>query len=230
VLRSPVLLAARLVPGGLQGEQARSFEPALHVGELLLDHLEGADGRAEGLALAGVGERGLVGGARDADRLRRDADAAGVEHGHRDREALALGAEPVPDRHLVVHELDLAGGRGADAELGLGLAADEAGLVAVEDEGADALGLLPRVGHREHHHVVRDRARGDPGLLAVDDVVAAILRQDCARAHVRGIRPRLRLGQAVAADGLAGGHGRDEPLSSAPRCRTPGCRARRGSC
>ena len=37
-------------------------------------------------------------------------------------------------RHAVVVELDLAGGRGADPELGLGLAAVEARQLGVDDE------------------------------------------------------------------------------------------------
>ena len=73
-----------------------------------------------------VGQRRLVRGARDADRLRGDADAAGVEHAHRDLEAVAFLAQHVFGRADVVGELDLAGRRGADAELGFGLAAMEA--------------------------------------------------------------------------------------------------------
>mgnify|MGYP000470566518 CR=1 FL=1 len=59
-----------LVPGRAPGEQARRVEPHPHVGQLGLDHLEAADRRTEGLAFPGVGEGGVVGRARDADRLR----------------------------------------------------------------------------------------------------------------------------------------------------------------
>ena len=58
---------------------------------------------------------------------RGDADAAGVEHAHRDLEAVAFLAQHLVGLDHVVGELDLAGGRGADAQLGLGLAAVEAG-------------------------------------------------------------------------------------------------------
>src|SRR5690606_40226182 len=86
----------------------------------------------EGLALLHVGQGGLVGGAGDADGLAGDADAAGVEHAHGDLEALPFFAQHLLRRDHVVLELDLAGGGGADAELGLGLAAVEAGLGGID--------------------------------------------------------------------------------------------------
>jgi hypothetical protein len=60
------------------------------VGEHPLDRLEIADGLAELLALLGVVDGLLERGRRDADRLRRDADAPAVERHHRDLEALVL--------------------------------------------------------------------------------------------------------------------------------------------
>src|SRR3546814_13215827 len=82
----------------------------------LLDHLERADRLAEGLALAHVLQAGLVGGAGDADGLGCDADATGVEYAHGDLEAVAFLAQHPVGLHDVGGELDLAGGRGADAE------------------------------------------------------------------------------------------------------------------
>src|SRR3546814_16551666 len=63
--------------------------------------------------------------------------------------------------HDVVGELDLAGGRGADAELGLGLAAVEALARGVDQERGDPACGLVRVGHREQRDVLRHRAGGD---------------------------------------------------------------------
>src|SRR5690606_29773421 len=72
-------LALALHPGRAQRQQQGRVELALHVGDLGLGHLEGADRRAEGLALLHVLDGGLVGRAGDADGLRRDADAARSE-------------------------------------------------------------------------------------------------------------------------------------------------------
>src|SRR3546814_10050491 len=52
--------------------------------------------------------------------LRGDADATGVEHAHGDLEAVAFLAQDLVGLDHVIVELDLAGGRSADAELGLG--------------------------------------------------------------------------------------------------------------
>src|SRR3546814_13946852 len=82
-------------------------------------------------------QAGLVGGAGDADGLGCDADATGVEYAHGDLEAVAFLAQHLVGLHDVVGELDLAGGRGADAELGLGLAAVEAPARGVDQECGD---------------------------------------------------------------------------------------------
>src|SRR5690606_36897019 len=112
--------APRLILGErcAQGQQECGVEPALHVRYLGLDHLEAADRLAERLALARVVERGLVRRARKPDRLRCDADAARIEHAHRDLEALALFTDLVVRGNAAVAELDLAGCRCADAEFG----------------------------------------------------------------------------------------------------------------
>ena len=54
-------------------------------------------------------------GPRDADGLAGDADTAGIQHAHGDLEALAFLAQHVFRADHVVGELDLAGGRSADA-------------------------------------------------------------------------------------------------------------------
>ena len=201
-----VLLGFALGPGRAQGQQGRRIQLALHVGDLGLGHLERADRCAEGLAVARPLQGGLVRGTGDADRLRGDADASGIEHAHRDREALAFFAQQVFLRQHVVGELDLAGGRGADAELRLGLAGVEARQLGVDDEGRHALGADARRGDREQHDVARHRTGGDPALLAVDDPVAVRVPGGTG-VHGRGIGARLRLGQCIGTDRLAGGDG-----------------------
>ena len=64
---------------------------------------------AEGFALAGIGARGLEGGARHAGGLRGDADAAGFEVGERNAIALAFLAEHGVRADDAILEGDLAG-------------------------------------------------------------------------------------------------------------------------
>ncbi|KAG1083383.1 hypothetical protein G6F40_014785 [Rhizopus arrhizus] len=161
-------LALALHPCRAQGQQQGCIQLALHVGDLGLGHLESTDGRAKGLALLHVFQGRFIGGPCDADGLRGNADAAGVEHAHGDLEALALLAQHIIGRGHVVVELDLAGGRSTDAQLRFGLATTEAGRVGIDDEGSDATRALVRLAHREQHDVLGHRAGGDPALLAPD--------------------------------------------------------------
>src|SRR5690606_6829849 len=161
--------------------------------------------RAERVAFPGIRERGVIGGLRDAERLGRDADAAGVQHRHRDAEALTFLAEPVLDRAAVVVQLDLAGRGCADAELRLRFAAYEPRLLRVDDERADARVFARALGAGEQDDVARHRPGRDPGFLAVDDVMRAVRRQHRPRAHRGGIRARLRLRERVGTVHLARG-------------------------
>ena len=79
--------------GGAIREQPRRFDPRRDVGQLPLDRLERRDRLAELLALLRVAQRRLVGALRQADRQRRDPDAAAVEHLQRVDEALPFLAE-----------------------------------------------------------------------------------------------------------------------------------------
>ena len=72
---------------------------------------------AEARPLARIGERRVERRARHADRLRRDADAPGLEIRERDPVALALAPQQVRRRHPAVLEDDLRGVGRALAEL-----------------------------------------------------------------------------------------------------------------
>src|SRR5690606_33280186 len=159
---APARLGA--IPRRLVNEQPRRLDAHLHVGDLRLDGLERADRRAERVAFPGIRERGVIGGLRDAERLGRDADAAGVQHRHRDAEALTFLAEPVLDRAAVVVQLDLAGRGCADAELRLRFAAYEPRLLRVDDERADARVFARALGAGEQDDVARHRPGRDPGF------------------------------------------------------------------
>ena len=179
-------LGAFLGQRGVVDHQARGFDARLHVGQLEGDALELADLLPEGFAFTRVFERGFVGGLGDPQRLRADADAPHIQHGHGDLEALAFFAETVLDRDAAIFEQDFAGGRGADAQLGLLLAAAVAGRVRRDDEGGDALLLFLGIGHHENHDVIGHRTARDPGLASVQDVMIAI--PDRAGAHRARVR------------------------------------------
>src|SRR6185437_15872994 len=97
-------------------------------------------------------------GARHADRLRGDADAAALEVGKRDGIALPLLPQPGVERQAAILQHDRRGVRGAQAELLLLPGDDEAGRVAGDQEGADAALALVRIGDREDD--------GKPGAAA----------------------------------------------------------------
>ncbi len=193
------LLPLPFQPRGAQRQQQRCIQLALHVGDLGLGHLERADRRAECLALLDVGQRGLISRTCNPDRLRGNTDAPGVQNAHRSLEALAFHAQHFIGLRNVIGKLDFAGGRGANAELGLGLAAMKTGAIGVDHERSDAARTLVRLGHCKQDDVLGHRAGGDPALLAVDEE-AAIGLLDRAAAHCRGIRAGLRLGQRERTD------------------------------
>ena len=87
-----------------------------------LDALKLGDRLAELLALLGVGDGVVERAAGQADHLRADPDAAFVQRLDGDLVALADLAEHVCLRHAAVVQDQLAGGRGAEAQLVLFLA------------------------------------------------------------------------------------------------------------
>src|SRR5690606_28749187 len=93
-----------------------------HLGDLPLDGLKVGDGAAELLALLRILHRRFEARATDADRLRRDADAAAVERVHRDVEALAFLAEQRRRGNTNVLEQDLGRRRATNPGLLLGFA------------------------------------------------------------------------------------------------------------
>ena len=144
--RAPPGLGPLLRHRRLVDQEPRRLDARLHVRDLESGALELADLLTEGLALAGIRHAGLVGRLGDAQCLRRNADAPGIQNGHGDLEALAFFAQACRGRHAAVLEEQLAGGRGSNAQLRLLLAAAEARRISrVDQEGADALLLQLRV-------------------------------------------------------------------------------------
>jgi xanthine dehydrogenase iron-sulfur cluster and FAD-binding subunit A len=100
--------------------------------------------------------------------------------------------------HEALVEGDLRGGQGPDAHL-VDLAADDEALEGFLDEEDGQLLLLAGLG--EDGEEVGHRRRGDPGLLAVDDIAAV----DLLRRGGDGVEvgAGVRLGHADGADLLA---------------------------
>ena len=103
------------------------------------------------LALLGIERRRLEGGARHADRLRRDADASAFEIGERDPVALALLAEQQVRRELELLEDDLRVSEARCPSLVLELRDPPARPLGRHDEGADALLAGAGIGDGEDH-------------------------------------------------------------------------------
>ena len=176
-------------PGGLVGNEAHAVDVGDHVGGLVLDGLEGADGAAELDALLGV-----VDG--DLEVLLGEADEVGVLEIHGD--VAAAHARLGIDGHDVL---------GSDADvveddLGLLVAGDgleevdlHAGLVAGDDEvGEPAIG-----GIRDDVQVVGHVGVGHEELRATEHVAVAV---GAGGEGVAGAVPAARfLGDCVGVDG-----------------------------
>lgn len=144
-------------------------------------------------------------------QLGRDRHAALGEGGHGDGEALALGAEQGGGRDADVLQDQLGGGLAAQAELAVDRAAGEAGGVRGDEEGGDALVTRGVIGAGEQQDDIGPGAVGDEHLGAVHDVVVAVA--DRAGGEVSGVGAGARLGEAEAAERLAGGEpGQPRPL------------------
>ena len=143
------------------------------MGELEADHRVLDKLLAESAALVGVLDRLLVAHAREAQALDDDADALVVEVGHDDPEALVLLADQVLDGHLDVLKGDVGGAGGPDA-LAVHAAGGHAGEVTLDEKQRNAV-HAGAAGAHGSSKVVGPDAVGDPLLLAVDNVVLAVL-------------------------------------------------------
>ena len=199
-----------LLPSGFAREQARGVNFRGHICEHELDGLEIGDGLAEGHTLLRIFQRFLKRALGNPHGLRGNADAPAVERGERDLVAFALGADSVLDGYFAVGEGKLDAGRGVDAEFLLFFADFEARRAALDHQRGDALFAFWRVRIYIDDRGVSGAAVGDPGLRAVHDVAVAFAH-GMGRER-RGIRPRLRLGEGVAADFFAAREGRQQPL------------------
>jgi hypothetical protein len=126
-----------------------------------------------------------------------DQRARVVEGLHGDLEALALAAEQVLGGNLDVLEGDAAGVARPLPHVVLLLADGDTGRLGVDDEAAHALVAGVRVGLGEHEEPRGVAGAGDPHLLAVEDVLVALL--DGRGLDRSNVGAGVRLGDAVGA-------------------------------
>src|SRR5258706_2447653 len=97
-------------------EGARGLQLRVHVGDLALHELEGADGLAELFALVHVGEDHVHRRLHDAERSAREHAALGIEAAHQHARSAVHFAEHVLGGNLAILEHELASGRAAHAQ------------------------------------------------------------------------------------------------------------------
>ena len=120
-------------------------------------------------------------------------DAGLVEGVHEAVEALALLAQQAVGRDRAVLQEHLGVDDGALAHLAHRLAEGDARVGLLDHEGGDALGAGAGSDGREDHVVLGDAAVGDPGLLAVQDVV--VTGAHGGGGHGGGVRADAGLGR-----------------------------------
>src|SRR5258706_2570475 len=161
---------------GAIAESARGLQPGVHVGELALHQLEGADRLSELLALVHVRQHEVHRGLHDAERPAGEHGALGVEPFHQHARAAVHFAQHVLRGDLAVLEHELAGVGAAHAEL-VELLRGRVTLHALLDhEGGHRLrALVLRGGAHVYDQNIGIRPVGDPHLRAVGDPALALL-------------------------------------------------------
>ncbi len=109
---------------------------------------------------------------------------------------MAFLADQVFNRHPAIVEMQGRGIGCPPAHL-LEFCARQAGRIALDQEQADAGGALAAGAHR-NRQIIRPHARGDEGLLAVDDVMVAVAPSP--RAQIGDVGAAARLGDGECGD------------------------------
>ncbi len=192
----------------VHNQQTRCLNARRHVREHPLNRLELADLGAERLAFFRVCDTRFVRRLRDAERLRRNADASRVEHAHRDLEPISVFAEHCGCRRAIIFVRDFAGRACANAEFGFCLADDETREFGIHEEARRAAMFQLWLRGGEQDDEIGDGTARDPGLAPVDDVGIAVAHG--AHFHVAGVTARLRFGQGERAQFFPGRNGNQE--------------------
>ncbi|MCY1432089.1 hypothetical protein D9M71_480760 [compost metagenome] len=153
-----------------------------------------------------VRQRRLERGAGNAQGLGSNTDAAAFQVGQGNGQALATFAKDIGGGDAAIVEGDRAGVGGADAHLVLATVDLEARVVGGYQERRQALFAQLRVGHCEDDRQPGTAGVADELLGAIDHPLA--IHQFGTGAQVVRFGASLGLGQAEAADHLAGGQAR----------------------
>mmetsp|Transcript_107946 Transcript_107946/g.300101 ORF Transcript_107946/g.300101 Transcript_107946/m.300101 type:complete len:273 (+) Transcript_107946:390-1208(+) len=183
--------AALLQPRRVVHQEPRGLDFHPRPGVLELHALEVRHRPAELLPRANVPQRIVVGALGEANHLGADADAALVEEADGHLIPLADLAQHRARGHATGVEVQLAGRRGADAQLVLLLADLQAGVVALHHKSRDAAVRFRRIGIGEDDEEPRLHGVGDPALAPLENPVAAVLPGP--RLQREGVRAALRL-------------------------------------
>src|SRR3569833_1103808 len=193
-------LSGLLEPSAVQRDQTRLPQGDLHPGERLLGELEPRDRLAELLTRDRVRDRRLVTRPPGAQRAPDDPVPRLGQAAQRPAQPPGL-RQHRRRRHPYVLQGQLRGHRGAQRQLLVDVPCREPTCAALHEEAAD-----PVVRTRPDDRDVGHRAVRDPHLGAVQHPVRALALG--VRTHVRRVRAVGGLGQAEAAERLAGGHPR----------------------
>ena len=189
-----VVLDAAVDEAGRQvGHRLEAEEVGDHPADLVLDHVEVGERRAELAAVLDVVDGQVDEALGQADRPRPEREPPVVEDLHGDPEAVARLAEEVLRRHPHVVEAQAAQVVAAQAHRVVALADLEALHVGGDDE-RDVLVLAVDLGAGEGHERRGARAVADVALLAVQDPRAVGLELG-AGLDVEGVGARARLGE-----------------------------------
>ena len=172
-----------------------------HVGDLALHQLERADGFAELLALAHIGQHYVKARLHDAERPRRQHGAFVVEPAHQHGDAAIEPAHDVFFRNFAILEHQFASVRAAHAHLVELLPRAETLYAALDQKRGDPARASAGIGLCVYNQSIRVRRVGDPELGSVEHIaIAALLR---AQLHADDIRARARFAHRQRADMLA---------------------------
>lgn len=176
--------------------RVRGLDLAGHVGELETDDRVLDELLAERAALVRVLDALLVADAAEADALDDDADTLVVEVGHDDLEALVLLADEVLDGDFDVLEGHV-GSTGAPDTLAVHSSGAHATLLTLNQQDGDTVHAFAASSHGGGEVVGPDTV-GNPLLLAVDNVVLAILGQLGLAGQVGDVATSIRFGDGQA--------------------------------
>ncbi len=185
-----------------------------------------ASGLAELAAFEQIGARRLETGARAAQRAGGDIEPPAVEPHHRDLEAVALGAEPVGDRHPAILEDHHRGRLRCSSRAFFSFLPKERPGVPFSTTRHE-MPFGPCAAGPHHRDIdVADAAARDERLGAVQHVVVAVAHG--AGGERRRVRAAARLGQAIAGEMLHAHQLGQKPRALLARCRsgrssTPPC-------